>query len=58
MVSTISSIQMILKQSSLMRFTAVGNNGGDYIVKMQIALLVYMNTWPQLMEFHKEVLHQ
>jgi hypothetical protein len=41
-----------------MRFTAVGNNGGDYIVKMQIALLVYMNTWPQLMEFHKEVLHQ
>jgi hypothetical protein len=33
---------MILKQSSLMRFTAVGNNGGDYIVKMQIALL-YMN---------------
>jgi hypothetical protein len=35
---------MILKQSSLMRFTAVGNNGGDYIVKMQIALLVYMNT--------------
>jgi hypothetical protein len=39
----LSSIQMILKQSSLMRFTAVGNNGGDYIVKMQIALLVYMN---------------
>jgi hypothetical protein len=45
---------MILKQSYLMRFTAVGNNGGDYIVANSI--IVYMNTWPQLMEFHKEVL--
>jgi hypothetical protein len=27
---------MILKQSSLMRFTAVGNNGGDYIVANSI----------------------